>query len=66
LLAHRDAAVGLLGGAIWRIAILGLFLWRGIVAIRGRETKAVTHLNFGVWAAILVATLVYTQVFVMG
>jgi hypothetical protein len=39
--------------------ILGLCLWRGILAILQRNKKRVTTLNIGFWAVLFVLTLAY-------
>ena len=62
LLGNQDTGDGgmLASGVVWAWIIFGLFLWRGIVAIRKRKVREVTRLNLGVWIGVLTITLVWT------
>ena len=45
----------LITGVVIGSVILGLCLWRGIIAIRKRRVNRVTHFNFGLWLTLFVA-----------
>ena len=61
LLSYHDTGMmaSLVSGLIWGLVICGLLTRRGVLAIKHRRTTTVTRLNFGVWVAVLAATLVY-------
>lgn len=53
----------LIVGVVLGIAICGLCIWRGILAIRSRKVNRVTRLNFALWLGFLLVTLAPGLVF---
>jgi hypothetical protein len=54
------------GAFLVGLAIFGLCLWRGSVAIRNRKVRRVTRLNFGLWLGFLIIPFVGFVIFPLG
>lgn len=56
---NTDSKGTLLSGIICGWVILGICLWRGILAIYKHKSKGVTYLNFGSWIVFFGASLAF-------
>ncbi len=58
LMLYGDTSYLIIGLALG-LGIAGLFISRGVMAIKRRHSEAVTNLNFAGWIVALVGTLAY-------